>query len=65
MDGGSKDTTVDWKFKLKFIKEKFPTADIRFIENGGHHRMTESLPMGAEVINMVMDCLEGKTCQPE
>ena len=56
---GNKDTTVDWKFNLEFIKEKFPNGDIRLIENGDHHLMNESLPMRAEVIGLVLDYLEG------
>lgn len=56
---GTGDTTVDWKFNLEFIKEKFPNADIRLIENGDHHLMNESLPMRAEVISLVLDYLEG------
>ena len=57
---GTEDTTVDWKFNLKFIKEKFPNADIRLIENGNHHLMNESLPMRGEAINIVLDYLEGE-----
>ena len=60
---GTGDTTVDWKFNLRFIKVKFPNADIRLIENGDHHLMNESLPIPAEVISLVLDYLEGRAKQ--
>jgi lysophospholipase len=56
---GTADTAVDWKYNLEFIKEKFPNVDIILIENGGHQLMNESLPMRAEVINLVVDYLKG------
>jgi lysophospholipase len=60
---GTADTAVDWKYNIEFIKEKFPNADIILIENGGHQLMNESLPMRAEVINLVVDYLNGLTKQ--
>ena len=60
---GNGNTTVDWKFNLKFIKETFPNADISLIENGDHHLMNESLPVRVEVIYLVLDYLEGRAKQ--
>lgn len=57
---GTADTAVDWKYNLEFIMEKFPNADIILIENGGHQLMNESLPMRAEIINLMVDYLKGK-----
>ena len=56
---GTADTAVDWKYNVAFIMEKFPNADIILIENGGHQLMNESLPMRAEVIDLVVDYLNG------
>ena len=56
---GTADTAVDWKYNVEFIKDKFPNADIILIENGGHQLMNESLPMRAEVINLMVDYLKG------
>jgi lysophospholipase len=56
---GTADTAVDWQYNVDFIKEKFPNADIIFIKNGGHQLMNESLPMRAEVTNLVVDYLKG------
>jgi alpha-beta hydrolase superfamily lysophospholipase len=54
---GTADNTVDWKYNLEFIKEKFPRADILMIEGGGHHLINEILPMRTEVIQIIADYL--------
>jgi len=56
---GTADTTVDWKYNMEFIKEKFPRADILMIEAGGHHLINETLPMRTEVIQIIADYIEG------
>ncbi|MCK4485666.1 MAG: alpha/beta hydrolase [Desulfobacterales bacterium] len=58
---GTADTTVDWKYNMKFIKKKFVNTDISMIANGGHQLINESLPMRAEVLTLIVDYLEGKT----
>ncbi len=58
---GTKDTTVDWKYNMKLIKQKFPNADIVIIENGGHHLINETLPMRTEVIELIADYFEGRS----
>jgi alpha-beta hydrolase superfamily lysophospholipase len=52
---GTADTTVDWKYNMEFIKEKFPRADILMIEAGGHQLINETLPMRTEVIQIIAD----------
>ena len=56
---GTADTAVDWKYNVEFIMKKFSNADIILIEDGGHQLMNESLPMRAEVIDLVVDYLKG------
>ena len=56
---GTADTAVDWEYNVEFIMEKFPNADIILIENGGHQLMNEPMPMRAEIINLVVDYLNG------
>jgi alpha-beta hydrolase superfamily lysophospholipase len=57
---GTADTTVDWKYNMEFIKEKFPRADILMIEAGGHHLINETLPMRTEVIQLIADYIAGR-----
>ena len=56
---GTADTTVDWKYNLKFIKKKFNNTDISLITNGGHQLINESLPIRAETLNLIVDYIKG------
>lgn len=38
---GKKDTTVDWKFNVKFIFNKFLNTNVELIDNGRHHLLNE------------------------
>jgi alpha-beta hydrolase superfamily lysophospholipase len=62
---GTEDTTVDWKYNMEFIKEKFPRADILMIEGGGHHLINETLPIRTEVIQIIAQYLEGSAKSAE
>jgi len=44
------DTTVDWKYNMQFIKEKFPRAEVLMIDAGGRHLINETLAMRIELI---------------
>ena len=39
---GKKDRTVDWRFNVKAITEKFPACEVFYIEEGRHHLANES-----------------------
>jgi alpha-beta hydrolase superfamily lysophospholipase len=52
---GTADTTVDWKYNLDFIKEKFPRADIVMIEGGGHHLINETPAIRTKVLQLIAD----------
>ncbi|MFK8018818.1 MAG: alpha/beta hydrolase [Pseudomonadales bacterium] len=39
---GPQDKTVDWRFNLKAIRDKFPTASIQMLTQGKHHLANES-----------------------
>lgn len=38
---GKKDTTVDWRYNVVFLKKKFPNINVELIENGKHHLLNE------------------------
>ncbi|MBP8926148.1 MAG: alpha/beta hydrolase [Pseudomonadales bacterium] len=46
---GSADDTVDWRWNLPMIRQKFPHADFRMVEGAGHHLANESRALRAEV----------------
>ncbi len=39
---GKQDDTVDWRFNVKAINEKFPASEVFYIEEGRHHLANES-----------------------
>ncbi len=39
---GKQDGTVDWRFNVKAITEKFPACEVFYIEEGRHHLANES-----------------------
>jgi alpha-beta hydrolase superfamily lysophospholipase len=38
---GDKDTTVDWKYNLAYIKRKFPNCEVRIVKGGNHQLLNE------------------------
>lgn len=50
---GTKDTTVDWKHNMKFMKSKFPNADITMIDGAGHQLMNESEKLRGKVFEEI------------
>lgn len=39
---GTGDTTVDWRYNLKKIKEKFPASEAVILQQARHHLANES-----------------------
>lgn len=39
---GTSDTTVDWRYNLRFIKKKFPNAKSELVPGAGHQLINES-----------------------
>ena len=50
---GTGDTTVDWRFNLRFMKEKFPQAEVEFIPGAGHQLANESAPYQGKVFGLI------------
>jgi len=55
---GTKDTTVDWKFNIKFLQDKFSNAKVSLIEDGRHELFNESTDIRKKVFSLITDCLE-------
>ena len=55
---GQQDDTVDWRFNIKVIKEKFPAAHIHFVTEGRHHLANESEPIRQKIFKY-LDSLFG------
>lgn len=50
---GRDDKIVDYKFNIRFIRSKFPNAQIKFIENGRHELFNESIEIREEVFSQI------------
>ncbi len=57
---GRDDTTVAWKYNIKFIKTKFSDVDVRMINKGRHELFNEAEEMRNEVFSRIGSYLEGK-----
>jgi alpha-beta hydrolase superfamily lysophospholipase len=54
---GDKDTTVDWKYNLDVLKDKFPKAKINIVKKGKHHLINEEKSIQSEVFDGIKEYL--------
>ena len=52
---GNKDKTVDWKYNLPFIQEKFTNSIIQMVDGGNHQLLNEDKAL----LNKTLHCIEG------
>ncbi len=52
---GDADTTVDWKYNMKFIESKFPQSKVLMIDNGGHQLFNENSDIKKNVFEVIGD----------
>jgi alpha-beta hydrolase superfamily lysophospholipase len=50
---GNKDTTVDWRYNVGFLQEKFPNIDVELIRNGKHHLLNEEELIRDKVFSLI------------
>ena len=55
---GTKDTTVSYRYNLKFIKRKFPDVTVMMIEDGRHELFNESKELRQKSLDCVTEYLE-------
>ena len=55
---GTKDTTVSYKYNLKFVKSKFPNVTVMMVENGRHELFNESKELRQKVLDGTVGYLE-------
>ena len=54
---GTEDTTVDWRYNLPRLKEKFPASNTHLIEGARHHLVNESEVYRAKIFAVVKELL--------
>lgn len=55
---GRKDNTVDWRFNLPLIEQKFPSATVVYLDDGHHQLVNESAPLRAEMFTQISKYLD-------
>ena len=50
---GKKDTTVDWRYNVVFLLNKFLQTEVELIENGKHHLLNEEEPIREKVFSAI------------
>lgn len=56
---GSDDTTVDWKYNLSKIGEKFPQAKTTMVTDARHHMVNESVEYRERIFGTISEILQG------
>ena len=54
---GTRDTTVDWKHNLAFLRGKLPNARIELVEGARHHLANESTELRTRVFEVIAAAL--------
>ncbi len=54
---GNADTTVDWKYNIQFIENKFSQSQVFMIDDGGHQLLNESCEIKKQVFEVIGDFL--------
>lgn len=57
---GTSDTTVAWKFNMKFLRKKFSKIQVALIDNGRHSLLNESSDISWQVFLQVNSYLEDR-----
>jgi lysophospholipase len=48
-----KDGTVDWKYNMDLVRQKFPKAAIKMIPGANHELFNEALEYKQQALNMI------------
>ena len=61
---GIDDTTVDWRFNLRFMKKKFPNAEFALVPDAGHQLANESDTLRSKVFGLIDAYIHGSSLEP-
>lgn len=50
---GKKDTTVDWRYNIRFLLKKFLNTNVKLFENGKHHLLNEEKRIREKVFSSI------------
>ena len=52
---GDKDGTVDWKYNMELMGEKFPNATTKMIPGANHELFNEAMGYKQQALNLIRD----------
>ncbi|MDH4201735.1 MAG: alpha/beta hydrolase [Phycisphaerae bacterium] len=55
---GDKDGTVDWKYNMDLVKQKFPNAKIEMVPGANHELFNEAPEYKQQALNLISDYLK-------
>jgi len=55
---GDRDTTVDWRYNVRLLREKFPSANVEMIPGARHELLNEAAELRDKVIEKIIGYLE-------
>lgn len=55
---GTADQTVDWRWNIPLIQEKFPRSKVHYVEGALHHLANEGQPWRGEIFDRLCDFLK-------
>ena len=55
---GGRDSVVDWRYNIPFLKNAFPSMDYYFFENGRHDLLNEIEEVRSPVLDVIFDIMQ-------
>ncbi len=52
---GDRDTTVDWRYNVRLLRDKFPAANVEMIPGARHELLNEAAELRAKVIGRIVE----------
>lgn len=51
---GDRDTTVDWRYNVRLLRDKFPAANVEMIPGARHELLNEAAEYRSKVIGRIV-----------
>jgi alpha-beta hydrolase superfamily lysophospholipase len=52
---GDRDTTVDWRYNVRLLRDKFPAANVEMIPGARHELLNEAAEFRSKVVGRIID----------
>jgi len=55
---GDRDTTVDWRYNIRLLRDKFPAGQVEMIAGARHELFNEAAAYKQKALEIVQSCLK-------